>query len=294
MATYELRNDVISIAVDSHGAEQKSLKRLSDGREYLWCADPAFWGRTAPILFPVVGGVNNKEIRTKGQTYPMNQHGFARDMEFDFVEQKENEIWFELKSDEETLKKYPYAFSLTIGYILDGYTVKVVWKVENPADEDLPFSIGGHPAFNCPINAGDKRSDYFIRMDAEHIVSTDLEGGLASPVHQTEYDLPGGYLPVTVELFDKDALILEHDQAKKVSLCTPDRKPYLTVDMEASIFGVWSPVGKEAGFVCIEPWYGRCDKNDFTGELKDREWGNVIAPNEVFEKSFTITIYELS
>ena len=108
MAVYELKNDVISISMDSHGAELKSLKKLDTGKEYMWCGDAKYWGRTSPVLFPFVGGLKDKEYRTKGKAYPMNQHGFARDMEFELFSQSENEIWFILKSNEETLAKYPY------------------------------------------------------------------------------------------------------------------------------------------------------------------------------------------
>ena len=106
MAVYELKNDVISISMDSHGAELKSLKKLDTGKEYMWCGDAKYWGRTSPVLFPFVGGLKDKEYRTKGKAYPMNQHGFARDMEFELFSQSENEIWFILKPNEETLAKY--------------------------------------------------------------------------------------------------------------------------------------------------------------------------------------------
>ena len=159
MAVYELKNETVSVEIHSFGAELKSLKKLSTGTEYMWKADPTFWGRTSPVLFPFVGGVNNKEYRIKGQTYPMGQHGFARDMEFELLSQSSDEIWFVLNSNEETLKKYPYDFVLKLGYKLLPNGVEVCWQVENPGKEALPFSIGGHPAFNCPIEEGKKQTN---------------------------------------------------------------------------------------------------------------------------------------
>ena len=91
-------------------------------------------------------------------------------------------------------------------------------------------------------------------------------------------------------MFDKDALIIEGKQASKESLCTPDKKPYLTVTFDAPLFGLWSPAGKNAPFVCIEPWYGRCDRADFAGTLAEREYGNKLAAGEEYKKEFTITI----
>lgn len=118
MARYGLENDTIRIEIDSHGAELKSLVKKETGTEYMWCADPKYWGRTSPVLFPFVGNVSGKQYRTKGKTYDMGQHGFARDMEFTLESQTENEIWFVLHSNEETYAKYPYVFTLKLGYAI--------------------------------------------------------------------------------------------------------------------------------------------------------------------------------
>ncbi|MGN1181001.1 MAG: aldose 1-epimerase family protein [Suilimivivens sp.] len=291
MAVYELKNDVIAISVHSHGGELKSLKKLSTGTEYMWRGDAKYWGRTSPVLFPFVGGLKDKEFRTKGQTYPMSQHGFARDMEFELLSEKEDEIWFILKSNEETLSKYPYEFVLKLGYQIKDSQVEVLWQVENPGQKALPFSIGGHPAFNCPIEEGTKQSDYFVDFgDLDEIISTRLgEQGLVTGCMDV-YGLTDGKLALTENLFDHDALIIEDNQTKEVSLCKKDGTPYLTVKMEAPLFGVWSPPGKQAPFVCIEPWYGRCDSEYFDGTLEEREWGNLINPGEIWKASYTIEV----
>ncbi len=291
MAVYTLKNEMLSIQVFSHGAELKSLKKLSTGTEYMWKADPKFWGRTSPVLFPFVGGVNNKEYRTGGKTYPMTQHGFARDMEFTLISQTEDEIWLELRSSEETLQKYPYEFILKLGYKLLPDGVEVLWRVENPGREELPFSIGGHPAFNCPVEEGKKQTDYQIFLDAQgEIVSTRLsENGLVTD-ERDRYSLKNGFLKITEDLFDRDALVIEHHQAQKVALCTAEGTPYLTVTMEAPLFGIWSPPHKNAPFVCIEPWYGRCDQEGFAGELKEREWSNSLMPGQVWKASYQIHV----
>lgn len=291
MARYELKNDVISIEIDSHGAELKSLKKLESSVEYMWCGDAKYWGRTSPVLFPFVGSLKDKAFRTKGKTYPMSQHGFARDMEFALLSQEENEIWFVLSSNEETLKKYPYAFILKLGYRIEGSKVEVLWQVENPGEEVLPFSIGGHPAFNCPIDEGAKQTDYVLDFgDVDEIVSTRIgEGGLVSGCMDV-YGLSEGKLAITENLFDHDALIIEENQTDKVALCRKDGMPYLTVTMDAPLFGVWSPPGKNAPFICLEPWYGRCDSEYFEDTLEEREWGNAINPGEVWIASYFIEV----
>jgi galactose mutarotase-like enzyme len=291
MGRFQLENDKIAIVLDSHGGELKSLIKKDTGTEYMWCGDAKFWGRSAPVLFPFVGSVNNQEFCTKGQTYTMGQHGFARDMEFEMESQTGDEIRFVLRSNEETLAKYPYAFVLKLGYRLREDGVEVFWQVENPSDEELPFSIGGHPAFNCPIQPGIKQTDCFLRFDTERpLASTRIDGGLAS-TQQDIYELQeGGFLPVTEHLFDRDALVIEDQKITSVSLCGADKKPYLTVLMDAPLFGVWSPTGKHAPFICIEPWYGRCDAVGFSGELRDRKWGNLLAPGQVWKNGFRIVV----
>ncbi|MCM1153798.1 MAG: aldose 1-epimerase family protein [Roseburia sp.] len=290
MALFQIGNDKITIQVDSMGAELKSLKKIDTGTEFMWEADPAYWKRTSPVLFPLVGGLKNGEYRSNGQSYALGQHGFARDMEFRLKSQTDRGIWFSLTSDEETLKKYPYAFLLELGYELQGSTVIVKWKVTNPAEEDMYFSIGGHPAFRCPILEDTKQSDYQIRFDTgREVISSVIRDGLMSD-KKTVYPLQDGYLPVTEHLFDQDALVIENDQAHQVSLIRPDRTPYLTVDFEAPLFGIWSPPGKKAPFICIEPWYGRCDAHDFTGTWEERAWGQHLKAGESFEASYRIRV----
>lgn len=291
MAVYELKNDAIVLLIDSHGAELKSLKKLDAGTEYMWCGDGKYWGRTSPVLFPFVGGLKNKEYKAKGKTYPMSQHGFARDMEFTLLSRTEDEIWFVLNSNEETLEKYPYEFTLKLGYRISGSQTEVLWQVENPGKEVLPFSIGGHPAFNCPIEEGTKQSEYFVDFgDVDEIVSSRIgENGLVTGCMDV-YGLTDGKLALTENLFDHDALVIEDNQTKEAALCKKDGTPYLRVTMEAPLFGVWSPPGKNAPFVCIEPWYGRCDSEYFDGTLEEREWGNVVSPGEIWKASYVIEV----
>ncbi|MDE7430139.1 MAG: aldose 1-epimerase family protein [Lachnospiraceae bacterium] len=289
MALFQISNDKVTIQVDSLGAELKSLKSLPDGREYMWQGDPAYWGRTSPVLFPIVGGLKDGRYRVDGREYDMGQHGFARDMEFRLKSQVASEIWFFLESNEVTLQKYPYPFLLEIGYEITGRTVVVKWRVCNPAKEPIWFSIGGHPAFLCPIDPGTDQTQYRLVFDEkEKLVSSCIEGGLLGPRKKT-YALRDGILPVTADLFDDDALVIEGEQAHSVALARPDGRPYLTVDFDAPLFGIWSPPKKKAPFICIEPWYGRCDSIDFAGEFQEREWGQQLS-GAVFETQYRITI----
>ena len=290
MARYGLENDKIRIEIDSHGAELKSLVKKETGAEYMWCADAKYWGRTSPVLFPVVGNVSGKQYRTKGKTFDMGQHGFARDMEFALDTQTDNEIWFVLRSNEETLAKYPYEFVLKLGYRLDGAKVEVLWHVENPSEEELPFAIGGHPAFYCPVTSGGKQSDCYIQFDiAGSLKCSTIDGYLVGDRVDT-YELEDGMLRIDEHLFDNDALIIEKQNIKKVSLCDPKKQAFLTIEMDAPLFGIWRPADPGAPFVCIEPWYGRSDRIGYAGELRDREYENVLAAGENWDAGYTILV----
>lgn len=294
MSRFEVSNGVIGIEVDPNGAELKSLRRLSDGREYLWNADPAYWKRTSPVLFPLVGSLQGQQYTYRGKTYAMSQHGFARDMEFTPVQKDDGQaqaLWFELRDSAESKERYPFPFLLRIGYVLEGAGVQVHWQVENTGNDIMYFSIGGHPAFLCPIEQNTKQSEYLIGFDTDKALVSTVIGrdGLASERKKT-YELSDGTLSIGEHLFDEDALIIEHDQAHRVSLMTKEKEPYLTVSFDAPLFGIWSPPHKNAPFICIEPWYGRCDAEEFHGTLEEREWGNQLAPGKRFEAVYTIVI----
>lgn len=288
MALYELRSEQIAIQADSMGAELKSLKRTDSDTEYLWEGNPQYWKRTSPVLFPAVGGLRDGRYLLDGKSYPMGQHGFARDMEFSLKSRTDTEIWFILKSSQETLEKYPYEFVLELGYELRGGTLAVKWKVMNPADKDLYFSIGGHPAFCCPLVRGENQEDYKIWLDAKgQVISGVIKNGLMSE-EEAVYTLQDGCLNITEHLFDRDALVIENDQAHQAALLKPDGSRYLTVRFDAPLFGIWSPPGKKAPFVCIEPWYGRCDALDFEGSWQERKWGQKLSAGESFEASYEV------
>ena len=259
----------------------------------MWYGRPEYYKRTSPILFPFVGSLKNQEYIYEGKHYPMTQHGFARDMEFQVKEQKEDELWFLLVSDDSTLAKYPFAFELHIGYRLIGDTLKVTWKVVNTNDKEMHFSIGAHSEFNCPLHDEPDKTGYGLDFHTGRgvLASRINEQGLMLDAKQ-EIAADGGKMLFPEGFFDDGVYIVENKQTDRVSLVDPDGREYVTVSADAPLFGIWSPEKKNAPFVAIEPWYGRCDRATFEGELDAREWGNHLMPHETFEKSYEITITE--
>lgn len=287
---YTIQNSCLTVGVKDAGAELCSIKDAA-GTEYLFDANPAYWGRSAPVLFPFVGSLKEKAFVYEGKTYPMGQHGFARDMTFCLLKQKEDEIWFRLESDAETLAKYPFAFVLDIGYRLEQNTVRVLWEVRNPSEEkDLYFSIGAHPAFLCPP-CGGGMDGCCLGFDLPGDLSYRLLNSQGLVTQQTHtLPLQNGLFCLYPGLFDRDALIVEGKQTGRVWLADGEKKPFVTVEFNAPLFGIWSPAGKNAPFVCIEPWYGRCDAEDFSGDLTQREYGNCISPGQIFQENYCIQI----
>ena len=121
-----ISNSVLTVGVSEHGAELQSIQK--NGKEYLWQGDTRFWGRRSPVLFPIVGRVWEDTYRYAGNSYRMGQHGFARDMEFTLVSEKDDEVRYRLVSNEETLQKYPFPFCLEIGYRIQGKQIEVIWR----------------------------------------------------------------------------------------------------------------------------------------------------------------------
>lgn len=287
-----LKSGNAEATICSKGAELISLKK--DGKEYMWNAEPAYWNRHAPILFPFVGGLKGKQYRYEGKTYGMGQHGFARDMEFALLSQTDTKLVMALDETEETMKNYPFRFLLEISYELKGDSLSIGWRVKNTDEKTLYFSIGGHPAFNCPMEGKGKQSEYMLRFmkdgkPLQEIISAVIEGGLVGE-DTLEFGLEDGYLPVTPDLFDTDTIVLEDGQTDEISLCDPDGNEYVRVEFDMPLVGIWTPIQKNAPFLCIEPWCGRCDDTDFTGELPEKSWGNALEAGEVFEKEYTITV----
>lgn len=279
----KLNNGIISIEIAKHGAELKSA--IKNGYEYMWCADEKYWARTSPVLFPFVGKLKDQTYILDGEKYTMGQHGFARDCDFELMDSTENSATYVLKSNAETLLKYPFEFTLTIKYTIVGSSIKVNWQVKNDSNRVMSFAIGAHPAFNL------KEGDNYFRFDTTNDIIYNLidESGLYAK--DNKFTLKNdGYVKIENSMFDNDALIIENAQAKEVSLCDSEKRPYVTVKFTAPLFGLWSPTKMNAPFVCIEPWYGRCDAKDFCGELSEREYENNIDAGKIFEAEYEIEL----
>lgn len=286
----QIKNDKLTVVVSEHGAELVSIKDNA-GKEYLWQADPAYWNRHAPILFPLVCSVWHDTYRVNGKEYHLPRHGFARDTDFRLIARGDAQAVFGLHDNAETLKNYPFHFNLGVSYKLEDNKIHVVWHVENTDDQTIYFQIGGHPAFNVPGAVAGEPMKATLRLDNESPIRIfgDVEGCIDKGRHE-EVKTDKGVWNVTEDTFKDDAVIFDHSQLHHVELLGEGNKPVVAVDFKTPAVGIWSPCGKHAPFVCIEPWYGVSDYADYDGEFGDRYLMNKLLPGSSFMSEYVITI----
>ena len=285
----QMENRRLCVEISEMGAEVTRIYDKKYGTEMLWEADPTYWKRHSPILFPNVGKTWHNTVLINGTQYPTSQHGFARDNAFQCIRQKADQASFLLSSSEETKEVYPFEFELIVTYTLESDALVVDWEVRNPGDEEMYFTIGGHPAFRF-AGAGEKKTDYKLRFpgkDSLEYILVDMDEAAADPSKVYKLELENECCPVTEEMFEKDALIFDGGQISEVWLCRKDGAPYVGMRCDGfPNFGIWSV--KDAPFVCLEPWMGRCDDIGFDRELSEKPDVNKVAPGDTFRQRYTI------
>ncbi|WP_044296324.1 aldose 1-epimerase family protein [Robinsoniella peoriensis] len=290
--TRVLENEALRIEVNDFGAELARVYDKNAGREVLWNADPAYWNRHAPVLFPFVGALQDEQYQYNNKSYRMGQHGFARDSVFTLEEQQSTLICHKLTWKEDSFKKYPFKFSLYITHILSGNVIKVCWKVVNEQEEAMYFGIGAHPAFLAPVKAEEKQEDYYLNLytDKENYTCLRInEKGLALTESPETFAAQGGFCPLKKDLFKDGVWIFENAQLQKAGLALPDKTPYIEINCDGFPYvGIWTKPG--APFVCLEPWYGRTDDAGFKGKIQDKAGIQKLNAGETFEADYTITV----
>lgn len=286
---YTLENDSIKITASTSGGELHNIINKNDNTEFLWDGNEEFWKYHAPILFPTVGKVNNGEYRVDGKTFNLPQHGLARTSEFNMIDKSATHITFELKYSSESLKVYPYKFSLKIIYTLVTNGVKVCYSVDNLDDKTIYFSIGAHPAFMCPLESNETMDDYFFELNNKETSSNMLLNEEGHFTHEREAYLDdNNIIPLSKDVFKNDALVFDDLSSTLISLKSKNHNKVLSMDFTGFPYmALWSkPTG--APFVCIEPWYGHADYADFSGELKDKPGIETLEVGSNFNCSYTL------
>ncbi len=280
---YTIENEYLKLTVTTWGAQVKSVVRKCDGVEHIWQADKSVWGYHAPILFPHTGKVVDGKIEAKGGVYESGQHGFARTMEHDFVDQTDDTIVLELCSCPETLARFPYEFRLVSTFTLENDTVHHTLTVENLDTDKLHFGIGYHPAFTVPFDDKHVATDYELRFsDVESpICINNLPHGL---MHGDIYHLPANIrtIPLDAHLFDNDSHCMVNLKSTTLGLyekgtgrgvvCSIAEFPYTLI---------WSKPGMPK-FVCIEPWHSLPSPENGSKKWEEKPAAAVLNPGEAW------------
>lgn len=295
-----IENDLLTVEIESLGAELKSIVKKETNQEYMWEADPAYWGKTSPNLFPFIGKLQDCTFRYHGESYVMDKHGFVKDMEFQVAEKKDDRVVFAVESNEETLKKYPFAFRFEVEYSLEGATLLQQCRVINKGEETMYFCLGGHPGFACPLiqdgGRSGKRTDCFIKLygvdgkEELELREVDLSAGLLSG-KSLSLKVKDGVFPIADGIFDGDALLFASQGVTAAALLDADGKEYVRMEAPTCpVWGIWSMPTSDAPYVCFEPWWGVCDTVGYQGTLQERPYMNQAAAGEVWQESFKIVI----
>ncbi|MBC8032624.1 MAG: aldose 1-epimerase family protein [Chitinophagaceae bacterium] len=287
----QLENEYLKVSINAKGAELNNIYNKTTALEYLWNGDPAFWSKKSPILFPIVGELKEGAYHHNGNTYHLGRHGFARDMEFELTHSDHSSALFSLKSNAETLEKYPFHFTLEIVYSIDENQLCVKYKVHNTGEDTLYFSIGGHPAFRVPLAIGTHYEDYFLSFSHKESAPRwpiSKEGLIEAEPLPFLNDTDR--LPLSRELFFKDALVFKHLESNEIKLLSSSSRHGLTFHFKGFPYlGIWAFKG--ADFVCIEPWCGIADSVGSNQHLADKEGINTLKQNDLFERSWSVTTF---
>ena len=280
---HTVTNGIFSLTAESLGAELKSLKDTS-GKEYIWNSDPKHWSGSSPHLFPVVCSLKDDKTVIYDKAYNIEKHGFARKKEFSVFSQKEDEITFVLKEEADTLVCYPFKFEFYVTHKVTASGFSTIYKVKNSDNKLMYYSVGGHPAFNCPMNAGEDFSDYDIEFEKPE----------TNPVYQSTPDDLGGLLhkdgikpefmninsfSLNYDIFKLDAVIFERINSNWIKLVNRNTKEGILFSFEnLNSLGIWTPNVGGAPFVCLEPWTAIPDKDDSSGVFSEKPYITALEP----------------
>ena len=273
-----IENDYLKVGVKEFGCELTSIKSKATDFEYLWQGDEKIWSGQSPILFPIVGRLIEDKYYLNGVAYEMPKHGFARKLQWNFLQSDSTSMKFVLSDSEETFKLYPYHFDLVVTYTLDGKVLKVSHDIINKNDGTMLFSLGAHPAFNCKI--GD-----YLEFDNNQTCVLNEQIDEESYLMDNQVELLKNEKRITIEknTFDHDALILSGYTDKVISLKSDDHNRVVRFYFDSPVLGIWAK--PNAPYVCIEPWWGINDNHVKKADLSEKR--GIMSLNAEESRSFS-------
>lgn len=280
----ELKNELLTVTVAERGAEIVSVKNAA-GYEYIWQADPKFWAKHSPLLFPVCGRLRGFAYMYGGKRYEMGNHGFAQRKIFAARQPSGREAVFTLTEDAETLAEYPFPFVLTQRYVLEGETLRVFTRVKNPSDTPLYCNFGSHEAYA----AGGRFEDWAVRFEREEdlVLTEQVNGNLSG--RRIPYAQGVKELPLSHKMFENDSLLFDGLRSRAIALLHAGKEAVEVRFAPYSHLLLWTKPG--APYLCIEPWNGLPDRADADGELEHKEGILRIGGGEEREMEHSIRFF---
>lgn len=290
----KLSKNGAACVVDSLGSEIISY-RTASGLSCLWEGDPDVWSGHSPHLFPIIGTLPQGRHRLNGRWYEMGKHGFLRGTEFQVQERTDDSVVLLRQEDETSLAQYPFSFSFFVTHTLlqDGFETS--YRIVNRNECTMPFCVGGHPAFSCPVFDDEVFSDYELHFPGSAgaaVLCAESDEPLArrknfrSPVKN-------GTLPLSHDQLKDNVLIFEDTGCRQITLRSK-KHPYsaqLSFQGFAN-FAIWTFGSKRAKYLCIEPWQGLpCLETD-GASLTDKPYCIQLAPGCQKEFSYRVKFFE--
>ena len=285
-----IRNALWGARISETGAELKSLAFLPTGQEHIWNGDPAWWSGSAPVLFPVIGGLKGGQYAHEGKTYALPSHGFARGSEFTVIRTGEDSAELALDSSPRTRESYPFDFRLRVSFQLERAGVSVRYDVANTGSGRMYFSIGSHPAFVIPFAGGALENYYVLFEQEEELERWFFKDGVIVAGKTADALENSRVLSLTRSCFDQGIMIFKHPRSREFTIANSLNSHAVRVITDGVPYlGVWSKPGG-APFLCIEPWHGIPDMSDTSGNLADKEGILSLEPRGVFATGYRVEI----
>lgn len=285
---YTLKNDKLTVQINSIGAELTSVKS-ADGCEYLWQGDPTYWGEHAPWLFPICSHLWDERYTYRGSSYTLHSRSFTHSLDYAVTNASDTALTLSIGADVETKKSYPFDFSFSVCYRLEGARLHLDVTVKNNGSSVMPFSFGAHPGFNVPLDGNGRFEDWYLEFgkdcSPDEILLTQnvyLDGRrVAFPLEN------GRKLPLSHGLFTLDGRFFAR-MDNKVTLKSDLSPRFVTIDFpDTPYMGMWSKPNSDAPLLCIEPWHGLPSYDGIVDDLDTKNDMYRLQPRS--EKQFLLT-----
>ncbi len=277
-----IRSDRLTVHVNPLGAELKGV--AMDGLEYLWQGDGAYYPRTSPTLFPIIGRFLSDTYYVGDQAYHMPLNGIVMDRNFRCLEAGESRAVFLLTADRRTLAAYPFDFALTVAYTARGDTLQVDYRVENRGERPMPFGVGCHTAYSWPLVPGDQPEDYALRFEQEEELTSFNPFGWRQPF------VAGRERPLSHGLFANYTRSLTGIRSAWVEFGSSRHPHRVRIHREHFPFlAIWTLPDPDAALICLEPCTSIHAGDHGCTRLEDREGAILLAPGDVWARGFSVS-----